>query len=144
MASTNWTETQLLAPTKVAINTTQRVTFAVPTSFAGYVFMHAGRLSASAPGAGIILQVNRFPWLGSGPNRVVDPHPLYLVQDVTTAGVQTQLATTLALTEYPSLTVTNATNANPIVITTSTNHGYSTGDVVTIASVGGNTNANTT
>jgi hypothetical protein len=40
-----------------------------------------------------------------------------------------------------SKTITAASNASPIVIT-STAHGYVTGDRVTIASVGGNTNAN--
>lgn len=40
-----------------------------------------------------------------------------------------------------SLTITAATNASPIVIT-STAHGLSTGDPVTVASVGGNTAAN--
>lgn len=40
-------------------------------------------------------------------------------------------------------TITAASNATPIVIT-STAHGYSTDDRVTIASVGGNTNANGT
>lgn len=39
------------------------------------------------------------------------------------------------------LTVTGATNATPIVITTAT-HGLSTGDRVTVASVGGTTGAN--
>lgn len=39
-------------------------------------------------------------------------------------------------------TVSGATNATPIVITTSTAHGYATGDMVRIASVGGNTAAN--
>lgn len=42
-----------------------------------------------------------------------------------------------------NLSVTGATNASPIVITTAA-HGLSTGDVVTIASVGGNTAANGT
>lgn len=42
-----------------------------------------------------------------------------------------------------NLAVTGATNASPIVVTTAA-HGLSTGDVVTIASVGGNTNANGT
>jgi hypothetical protein len=41
-------------------------------------------------------------------------------------------------------TVSAATNATPIAITTSTNHGYSTGNVVTVAGVLGNTNANGT
>lgn len=41
-------------------------------------------------------------------------------------------------------TVTGATNANPIVITTSAAHNLSTGNRVTITGVGGNTAANTT
>ena len=41
-----------------------------------------------------------------------------------------------------SLNVTAASNTNPIVITTSTAHGYETGEETTIAAVGGNTNAN--
>lgn len=40
--------------------------------------------------------------------------------------------------------VSGATNATPIVITTSTNHGYITGDSVTITGVEGNTAANGT
>jgi hypothetical protein len=40
-----------------------------------------------------------------------------------------------------ALTVTGATNASPIVLTTGT-HGLADGDPVTVASVGGNTNAN--
>ena len=42
-----------------------------------------------------------------------------------------------------NLAVTGATNASPIVVTTAA-HGLSTGDVVTLASVGGNTAANGT
>jgi hypothetical protein len=42
------------------------------------------------------------------------------------------------------LTVSSATNANPIVVTTSAPHGLITGSLVTIAAVGGNTNANGT
>jgi hypothetical protein len=41
-----------------------------------------------------------------------------------------------------SVSVTGATNATPIVITTGSAHGYSTGDTVNIESVGGNTAAN--
>lgn len=40
-------------------------------------------------------------------------------------------------------TITGATNASPVVIT-SANHGLSTGQQVTVAGVGGNTNANGT
>lgn len=39
-------------------------------------------------------------------------------------------------------TISGATNASPIVVQTSTAHGYGTNDLITIASVGGNTNAN--
>lgn len=42
------------------------------------------------------------------------------------------------------LSVTGATNATPIVITTNSAHGYITGDSVTISGVGGNTAANGT
>ncbi len=41
-------------------------------------------------------------------------------------------------------TITGATNANPIVITTTAAHGLTTGETVTIAGVTGNTNANGT
>jgi len=41
-------------------------------------------------------------------------------------------------------TVTGATNATPIEVTTSTAHGYSTGDTLTIQNVGGNTATNGT
>jgi Tfp pilus tip-associated adhesin PilY1 len=60
--------------------------------------------------------------------------------------------TTLAekvLWEYPNAstptstkTITNATNAGPIVITTASAHGFSTGDSIEIANVLGNTAAN--
>lgn len=48
------------------------------------------------------------------------------------------------LSDVRVLVVTGATNANPIVITTSTNHGFNSGDTATVAGVGGNTNANGT
>lgn len=41
-----------------------------------------------------------------------------------------------------NLTVSDASNATPIVITTSAAHNLADGDAVTVASVGGNTNAN--
>src|SRR3990167_1797166 len=43
-----------------------------------------------------------------------------------------------------ALTINGATNASPIVISTTTAHGMATGDQVYIASVGGNTAANNT
>lgn len=49
-----------------------------------------------------------------------------------------------AVSNSLSATVTNATNASPIVITTSAAHLFASDDVVTIASVGGNTAANGT
>lgn len=42
----------------------------------------------------------------------------------------------------PQATITNATNASPIVITTSGNHNFLSGDTVAIHGVTGNTNAN--
>lgn len=45
-------------------------------------------------------------------------------------------------TPLPQRTVTNATNATPIVITTSAAHGYGDNDTVEVAAVGGNTAAN--
>lgn len=42
----------------------------------------------------------------------------------------------------PDHTITGATNASPIVITTSTENNYETGNIVNISNVGGNTNAN--
>jgi hypothetical protein len=43
-----------------------------------------------------------------------------------------------------NLIVTGATNATPVEITTSTNHGLSTGDIVTVSGVRGNGGANVT
>ena len=43
-----------------------------------------------------------------------------------------------------SFAISAATNATPIVITTTTAHGYVSGETVTISGVGGNTNANGT
>jgi hypothetical protein len=43
-----------------------------------------------------------------------------------------------------TVSISGATNASPIVITTSSAHGLTTNDIVTVASVGGNTNANGT
>lgn len=48
------------------------------------------------------------------------------------------------LNPIAGLFVTNATNATPIVITTSKNHGLATGDQVCVVGVGGNTAANGT
>jgi hypothetical protein len=49
-----------------------------------------------------------------------------------------------AITNSTAKTVSGATNASPIVITTSTSHTFHDGDTVVIASVGGNTAANGT
>lgn len=42
----------------------------------------------------------------------------------------------------PQATITAATNASPIVITTSSNHNFLSADLISINGVGGNTNAN--
>jgi len=56
------------------------------------------------------------------------------------------MASAASITYYTTdvviATVTDATNATPIVVTVSADHGYATGDRVNIASVGGNTAAN--
>lgn len=51
---------------------------------------------------------------------------------------------TLETTDWDqsTATVSGATNATPIVITTSSAHGFSNGDLVGVASIGGNTAAN--
>lgn len=49
-----------------------------------------------------------------------------------------------AISGATNLTVTAATNASPVAITTSTNHGLSTGDVVSVSGVRGNGGANVT
>jgi photosystem II stability/assembly factor-like uncharacterized protein len=64
-------------------------------------------------------------------------------QDAATAtGAATWVAMDLPQTLDASRTITNASNATPIVITTSGNHGYLNGDRVRITGVTGNTAAN--
>jgi len=53
-------------------------------------------------------------------------------------------ATPIVITTSTLFTITNATNADPIVITTSAAHGYETGDSIFISGVLGNTDANGT
>lgn len=60
------------------------------------------------------------------------------------ANVLYQHARDRMLNSLSSLLITNATNATPIVVTTSTNHGLLTGNVVGILGVLGNTAANGT
>jgi len=61
-----------------------------------------------------------------------------MAKHLTSAGIRAALNKVGAAAEK---TITGATNATPIVIT-ATSHGYSTGDVVAIHSVGGNVAAN--
>ncbi|MEW6210918.1 MAG: ubiquitin-activating E1 FCCH domain-containing protein [Acidobacteriota bacterium] len=58
--------------------------------------------------------------------------------------MQVAAASKLLLYRGKAISITSATNASPIVITTSTNHKLVTGDSVTISGVGGNTAANGT
>jgi uncharacterized phage protein gp47/JayE len=46
--------------------------------------------------------------------------------------------------DMTTFTITGATNANPIVLTTSTNHGFAAGDMLVVDQVAGNTAANGT
>lgn len=64
--------------------------------------------------------------------------------DKISLGNGTWTSVTSATTATDKLSVSAATNATPIAITTTANHGLSTGDVVQINSVGGNTAANGT
>lgn len=59
-------------------------------------------------------------------------------------GHTSQLISFRGLNRSYSKIVTGATNATPIVVTTSTNHAMKSGDIVTISGVGGNTAANGT
>lgn len=64
--------------------------------------------------------------------------------NVTTLCVRIPTVTAGAIVGSVSKSVSGATDANPLVITTSASHTLQTGDIVTIASVGGNTLANGT
>lgn len=70
----------------------------------------------------------------------IDPDAAPTFRTFSTAGAVTSGDGTAAQAESGS--VTGATNASPIVITTSAAHGLPTGAYVKIASVGGNTAAN--
>ena len=48
------------------------------------------------------------------------------------------------ITQFATSTISNATNATPIAITTSTAHNYASGDTVVITGATGNTSANGT
>jgi hypothetical protein len=80
---------------------------------------------------------------GYGP--LVEAAALACLAGGTVLAMRCATVTPGTVTAYPSsaLTITAATNASPIVVT-STAHGLSTGMVVTVASVGGNTAANGT
>lgn len=51
-------------------------------------------------------------------------------------------ATWVGTGQEPTISITSTTNASPIVVTTSTSHGYSNGDWIYLASHSTNTNAN--
>lgn len=99
-------------------------------AFDGNMLMSAGALQ--------MLQALR----GDSLTAFDNTHAQIGVGDSSVAEVASQ--TTLQAVGGTPLTITGATNANPIEITTSAPHGLLTGAVATIASVGGNTNANGT
>lgn len=79
---------------------------------------------------------------GYGP--LVESGGLAIGAQATVLAMRLPTVTAGAVHAKAAKTVSDATNANPIVITTSAAHGLVDGDVVTIASVVGNTNANGT
>lgn len=74
----------------------------------------------------------------AGAPAVPDAAPTYRVHGQN--GLVASGTGSAALAESGS--VSNATNASPIVITSTANHGITTGQPVTVSGVGGNTNAN--
>lgn len=74
------------------------------------------------------------------PNNTTNP-PTYRIYDPDSLVSGSPIGT---LDQTDQKTIIDATNASPIVITTSANHNYQTGDRITIVNVGGNTAANNT
>lgn len=84
--------------------------------------------------------INQFAYLAVGTGSTA-PTPAN-----TTLGAQTAISSVITPTNptVSTVNVSGATNATPIVITTASAHGLVDGQMVTVASVGGNTAANGT
>jgi hypothetical protein len=94
------------------------------TSFATALKNISGATAAKGVVAGDTVRVKETPIINTGVN-------------ATWTSVQQR-----GISPFGTLNVNSATNATPIVVTTSGNSGYSTGDVVQITGVSGNTAAN--
>lgn len=97
------------------------------------------------PGITGTLTSGRIPY-ATGTSQVSDDAGLTYdaATDTLTTGTVTQKvgnATTLRATAPATVTITNTTNATPIVVT-ATGHGLVTGDAISISGITGNTNAN--
>ena len=69
-------------------------------------------------------------------------HPSYAIRELTRTGHTSWTITTPTLTTSADKTVSGVTKANPGVVTTSTDHGYTEGDFVTFTNIGGMTQLN--
>jgi hypothetical protein len=94
------------------------------TSFATALKNISGATSAKAITAGDTVRIKEAPLYNTGVN-------------ATWTSVQQR-----GISPFNNINITGATNATPIVVSTSVAHGYSTGDVVFIVNVGGNTATN--
>jgi hypothetical protein len=69
-------------------------------------------------------------------------HPSYAIRQLTRTGHTSWTLTAPTLTTSADKTVSGVTKANPGVVTTSTDHGYTEGDFVTFTNIGGMTQLN--
>ena len=69
-------------------------------------------------------------------------HPSYALRKLTRTGHTAWTLASPTITTSANKTVSAATQANPIVVTTSTDHGYVAGDFVTFTGIGGMTQLN--
>jgi len=69
-------------------------------------------------------------------------HPSYAIRELTRTGHTSWTLSTPTLTTSANKTVSGVTKANPGVVTTSADHGYTEGDFVTFTNIGGMTQLN--
>ncbi len=142
MAAPSWTDLQQIVPlTKVAAGGKIRGQLNLQNLFAGYVFMKVAPLGTGTPSNGIYVMTRRLLF-DSGSGRLGDQPLVPMFQSGTTAANSTTLNGNP--TAPTTVNVSNVSNVNNPTITTSSAHGLVTGDLVTIASVGGATGVNGT
>lgn len=118
-------------PYAIGSNPASSTLYFVPLNNGGYIKLFDGATDRYYLLSQLQLDLSGFP-----SNQLYD---IFIYLD---SGVPTLYP--VAWQQPPNGTVTNATNATPIVITTATPHGLGNGDVVTISGVNGNTAANGT